>query len=59
MSKKMQFIDDVVSESKGIPRMEEPKKKKSLFSFKIKNPFKKSRKWNPRKYSSKGLFKDL
>ena len=59
MSKAMEFIDNIVSESKGIPRDEEPKKKKSIFSFKIKNPFKKPKKWNPKKYPSKGLFKDL
>ena len=59
MSKGMEFIDNLVSESKGIPRVEEPKKKKSIFSFKIKNPFKRSKKWNPKKYASKGLFKDL
>lgn len=59
MSKDMKFIDNIVSESKGIPRDEVPEKKKFKFNFKIKNLFNRPKKWNPKKYPSKGLFKDL
>ena len=55
MSKDMKFIDNIVSESKGIPRAEEPKKKKSFSIFNLFNKKNKKKKIKP----PKGLFNDF
>jgi hypothetical protein len=53
--KDMEFINDVVTESKGIPKLDIKKKSKK---FNFKNPFKKKKRIS-KKYSNKGLFNDL